>query len=194
MPEPVAATELSVTPETPGQEIDGPLAVESVPPVAVDPLSNVFEGDENAPEPVSPGTEDLTDLDWARDELAQDRAAAADGAPSSLESGDCLRGYCPVALRDERRLAKGLDEYATEFQAQNYRFSSAEARDRFLEHPEWYVPAAGGLDILEVRRGQDVTSGSLDHACWFRHRLHMFSTEENLAAFRAAPRDFVTAP
>ena len=39
-----------------------------------------------------------------------------------------------------------------------------------------------------------VVNGSLDYAVWYRHRLHMFSSPENLAAFRAAPKTFAPVP
>ncbi len=167
-----------------------PASVPELPgsPEVKNELVDVFEGGENAAEPTMPDAQELTGLDWAKEGLAKQRADTESGTKSP---GDVLQGFCPVALRDERRLAKALDQYSTEYQAETYRFSSAEARERFLEHPEWYIPAAGGLDIIEVRRGHNVTLGSLDHAVWFRHKLHMFSSAENLEAFRAAPRDFV---
>ena len=167
---------------------------EPLSPSASDDLANVFEGDDNAPENADAGMDDLTGLDWAQEGLAQEREAVEAGVKSSPQTGDCLRGFCPVTLRDERRLTPALDDFTAEHQAQTYRFSSAEARERFLEHPEWYVPAAGGLDVIEIKRGHNVTQGSLDFAVWFRHRLHMFSNAENLAAFRATPREFVTNP
>lgn len=184
--ESVAVTPTETTP-TPAAVAPAPVAPPASPEVKNE-LVDVFEGGENAAEPTMPVNQELTGLDWAKDGLAKQRAEMESGAKSP---GDVLQGFCPVALRDERRLAKAMDQYSTEYQAETYRFSSAEARERFLEHPEWYIPAAGGLDIIEVRRGHNVTQGSLDHAVWFRHKLHMFSSAENLEAFRAAPRDFV---
>ena len=187
----VDATEPAVVPE------EAPLVeakvVQQATPDA-DELSNVFEGDDNAPESPMKDSEELTGLEWAQEDLARDKAAVEAGTKAAVTSGDYLRGFCPVALRDERRLAQVSDDFSTEYQGQIHRFSSAEARDQFVEHPEWYVPAAGGLDVIEVKRGQAGTQGSLDYACWFRHRLHMFNSAENLAAFRAAPRDFVARP
>jgi len=158
-----------------------------------DDVANAFADGDNLPEAPRQEMDELTGLEWARSELAEKQAAAPE-TKDTTRSDDCLRGFCPVALRDERRLAPVSDEFTTEYQAQNYRFSSAAARDRFLEHPDWYVPVAGGLDIIEVKRGHELSQGSLDFAVWFRHRLHMFSNAENLAAFRSAPRDFVSNP
>lgn len=160
-------------------------------PAVVDDLANVFSEGEVKREASVPESTEVAGLEWASEELAQEKAAVEAGLKESPAPDDSLRGFCPVALRDERRLAPALDEFTCEHQAQTYRFSSAAAREQFLAHPEWYVPAAGGLDVIEVRRGHSVALGSLHHACWFRHKLHMFSTAENLAAFRATPQTFV---
>jgi tetratricopeptide (TPR) repeat protein len=159
-----------------------------------DDLTNVFEGSDDAPETVPADMEELTGLDWAQAELARAKAAAETSENAAPRSNDCLRGFCPVTLRDERRLMAAVDEFSAEYQAQTFRFCSADARSKFLAHPEWYAPAAGGLDVIEVKQGHETAQGSLDHACWFRHRLHLFASAENLAAFRATPREFVSRP
>lgn len=164
-----------------------------------DELAGVFAEDDNSPEHPSPTAEaeleELTGLEWA----AEDQAAlAAAGSSSSNEEAvlgtDGFKGFCPVAIRDERRLIPALDQYACEFQSQTYRFHSAEALAAFQASPETYAPVAGGLDVVAVRGGEAVSNGTLDHAVWYRHRLHLFSTPENLAAFRAAPRSFGSVP
>jgi Flp pilus assembly protein TadD/YHS domain-containing protein len=155
-----------------------------------DDIANVFEVGDAAKETPMADPGELASLDWAKEGLAHEKAAVDAGLKESPLADDFLHGFCPVALRDERRLAAAQAEFTHEHQAQTYRFSSAVARDQFIAHPDWYVPAAGGLDVIEVQRGHSVAQGSLDHACWFRHKLHMFSTAENLAAFRATPRNF----
>ncbi len=158
-----------------------------------DELTNVFDGDDNAPEATTDDMDELTALDWVTDDLAKQKAAEEAAPQSSPHAGDCLRGFCPVALRDDRRLRQSLAEFTSEYQGRAYRFSSAEALERFLANPDWYVPFAGGLDVIEVKQGH-VTQGTLDFAVWFRHRLHMFSNADNLAVFRANPRAFASNP
>lgn len=188
--------ELSAVPTGPAllEEPAAPIAavVEVAPLPPADDMENVFEGGEPTAEKPMPDANELAGLEWAHDGLNQEQAAVEAGVKTSPTTNNHLQGFCPVALRDERRLATALTEFTVEYQAQTYSFSSAAARDQFTAHPEWYVPAAGGLDIIEVKRGHAVAQGSLHHACWFRHRLHMFSSADNLAAFRAAPRDFAT--
>ncbi len=156
-----------------------------------DELASVFIDDDNRPETKSADADELTGLDWVKGEQAT-LAAANSGTPETgfIELADGLKGFCPVAIRDDRRLTEALDEFSFEYQSQVYRFSSGEALTKFQANPELYAPMAGGLDVVAVRQGSAVANGSLDHAVWFRHRLHLFSTTENLAAFRAAPRMF----
>jgi len=160
-----------------------------------DELAHVFEDDGNRPETKVAESEELTGLEWAREQQAAlDATSSVKPETGFAESSDGLKGFCPVAIRDERRLASALDQYSCEHQAQTYRFCSAEALEKFLANPELYAPIAGGLDVVAVRQGSAVANGTLDFAVWYRHRLHLFSTTENLAAFRAAPRTFASVP
>ncbi|MEK6258736.1 MAG: tetratricopeptide repeat protein [Planctomycetota bacterium] len=160
-----------------------------------DELARVFEDDDNRPETKMDDAEELTGLEWAQEQQAALTAStSANPETGFAETADGLKGFCPVAIRDERRLAVALDEFSFEHQAQTYRFSSAEALEKFQANPELYAPIAGGLDVVAVRRGTAIANGSLDFAVWYRHRLHLFSTTENLAAFRAAPRTFASVP
>ena len=156
-----------------------------------DELASAFTDDDNRLETKSADAEELTGLEWVKDEQAT-LAAAHSGTPETgfVELADGLKGFCPVTIRDDQRLTAARDEFSFEYQSQVYRFSSTEALAKFQANPELYAPMAGGLDVVAVRQGSAVANGSLDHAVWFRHRLHLFSTIENLAAFRAAPRTF----
>ena len=160
-----------------------------------DELAHVFEDDDNRAETKVAESEELTGLEWAQEQ--QDALAATTSAKPETgfaEPADGLKGFCPVAIRDERRLAPALDQFSCEHQAQIFRFCSAEALEKFQTNPELYAPIAGGLDVVAVRQGSAVANGSLDFAVWYRHRLHLFSTTENLATFRAAPRTFASVP
>ncbi len=161
----------------------------------IDELARVFEDDDNRPETQLAETEELTGLEWAEEQQAA-LAASTTAQPETgfAEFADGLKGFCPVAIRDERRLVLALDEFSCEHQAQTYRFSTAEALEKFQANPELYAPVAGGLDVVAVRQGAAVANGSLDFAVWYRHRLHLFSSTDNLATFRAAPRTFASVP
>lgn len=107
------------------------------------------------------------------------------------ERGDLrgLKGFCPVALRDDRDLKNALPEHHSTFKGRTYYFSTADAKAAFDEHPKQYAPIAGGQDVVLLK--EKVTKeGSLDHAVWFKDRLYLFTSQKSLEQFVAAPSEF----
>lgn len=128
-----------------------------------------------------------------REEPSAGPSFALPEAPAALQEDPRLRqiaerpgtgfkGFCPVALRDERELRDADSSYFSVVDGQVFRFSSAEAKAKFDVNPEPYLPAASGNDPVLHNVGLEV-AGSLEHAIWFRERLHMFSSAETLAEF-----------
>ncbi|MCA9025818.1 MAG: hypothetical protein KDA86_11485 [Planctomycetaceae bacterium] len=105
----------------------------------------------------------------------------------AARDGIGLKGFCPVALRDRRALEDGKAAYISFFHSKAYYFSSAEAKAAFDDHPEGYAPAAQGNDVTLMALTGEVLDGSLDHAVWYKDRLYLFSTDENMKTFMAAP-------
>lgn len=101
-----------------------------------------------------------------------------------------LKGFCPVVLRDHRDLADARAEYTVIYAGTQYWFSSEEAKQAFLMAPEAYAPVKGGIDLVHFEQTGEEQEGLLDHAAWFRGRLHLFATAENKAAFIANPRTY----
>ena len=138
-----------------------------------------------------------TDESWASlDQLVTSHETrVCDSSISPESTTDCLdlKSICLVTIFEERRIAKSFPEFASEYQSQQYCFSSAEALNKFEAEPQRYAPVAGGLDVVSVRNERNVVQGSLDFAVWFRRRLYLFSSRENSEAFRRDPRIFVTA-
>ncbi len=97
---------------------------------------------------------------------------------------------CLVKFKEERVFTPGLPELTVEYRAQNYRFSSVEAAEKFRAGPERFVPTAGGLDVVSFRNNQEVIQGSLDFAVWYNQRLFLFSNNENIATFQRQPEKF----
>lgn len=102
-----------------------------------------------------------------------------------------FKGFCPVELRNNRRLVNSLLSYGATYQSRTYYFSSAAALNTFRSHPARYVAAAGGRDVV-LLCGGGPTSGRLDHATWYRGRLYLFSTARTLRVFQADPARFAT--
>jgi YHS domain-containing protein len=98
-----------------------------------------------------------------------------------------LKGFCPVALRDDRNLLDARPEYSSVFNGKRYYFSSGTALAMFETHPDQYAPAASGNDVVHMALTGEAQQGSLDHAVWFRGKLYLFSSAETLETFVAAP-------
>lgn len=123
--------------------------------------------------------------------VSEETAETIPAEGPSTEALPSLRGYCLVALKDQRQLRKSHAEFELIWEDARYQFSSQEAAERFTQNPERYLPVAGGIDVVAVRRGSRVVDGSLDHAAWFRDQLFLFASDVHLQQFRAEPQQFV---
>jgi len=113
-------------------------------------------------------------------------------APSPPESLKGLKGFCPVILKDERRLVEARTQYKLEYRGKAYTFSSQEARLTFEANPTKYVPVEEGRDVVRLAGGnRDELDGTLEHAAWYRGRLYLFSSEETRREFVEAPSRFM---
>ena len=100
-----------------------------------------------------------------------------------------LKGFCPVALRDDRDLKNALPEHHSTFQGRTYYFSTADAKTAFDENPKHYAPISGGQDVVLLNE-KATKEGSLDHAVWFKGRLYLFTSQKTLEQFVATPKEF----
>lgn len=100
-----------------------------------------------------------------------------------------LKGFCPVALRDDRDLKNALPEHHSTFQGRTYYFSTADAKTAFDENPQHYAPISGGQDVVLLKE-KITKEGSLDHAVWFKDRLYLFTSQKTLEQFVATPKEF----
>ena len=102
-----------------------------------------------------------------------------------------LKGFCPVALLDKRKLVDTKTEFKARFGLKTYNFSSAEAKRRFELNPTRYLPVAGGNDVVRMSSTDEVVKGKLDHAAWFRGRLYLFESQDTRRVFFENPTRFV---
>ncbi len=126
----------------------------------------------------------------------QTAAAVSISSPTSIRSGNDpvgLRGYCPVALRDERRLAAGYHHMHSTYESRTYRFSSLAAKAAFDANPSQYAPVAQGRDVTLLSLTRESREGSLEHGVWYRGRLYLFTSSHTLETFMAAPRAMAEA-
>ena len=79
--------------------------------------------------------------------------AAAEKDPVFTSHGNlAIRGYDPVAYFTEGKAVKGDKDFTLGWQGADWRFASAENRDRFSEDPEKYAPQYGGYCAWAVSR------------------------------------------
>lgn len=159
-----------------------------------DPFSDVSESEADGQADPFSGLK-LTDLPGA---ASEEEAGPSLTPPAPAEpkhdprqrqiaerEGTGFKGFCPVALRDERELRDADSQYFSFAEGQLQRFSSAEAKAKFDANPAPYLPANKGHDPVLAQAGLEV-EGTLEHSVWFHDRLHMFSSAETLAEFIAA--------
>lgn len=116
-------------------------------------------------------------------------SAGAGAAKPAAAAATCksFKGYCPVMLKDDRKLVEARAEFHAEFRGKTYLFSSSAAVRTFEEAPHRYCPAGDGRDVVQLAGGDDKTEGTLEHAAWYRGRLYLFSSPETRRVFVEAP-------
>jgi len=102
-----------------------------------------------------------------------------------------FRGYCPVALKDNRKLVEAKPEIESTYRDKVYTFSSYQAKEAFDLNPRKYVPAGEGADVVCRTAGETGVEGSLEHAAWYRGRLYLFSCADTRREFVETPSKFV---
>ena len=101
--------------------------------------------------------------------------------------------FCPVAVRDARRLAAADPRVTTEFGGKTYQFASPVARAAFLLDPDRYLPVADGRDVVLAAAEGFAVPGRVEHAVLYGGRLFLFRSARTRDAFAADPARFVDA-
>lgn len=161
-----------------------------------------------AAKPGKPASDDF-DLDDDEEDAAADKLAvpakdAGKRAEAAAEKGDQvsdklvepapfsgLKGICPVALKDSRKLLDAQPDIKSEYNGKTYTFSSFESKKAFDENPRKYAPAGGGNDVVKQTSGEAGVAGTLEHAAWYRGRLYLFSSADSRHEFIETPSKFV---
>ncbi len=78
-------------------------------------------------------------------------------------SNVAVGGYDPVAYFTEQKPVKGDSKFVTSHAGVDWRFSSAENRDKFIAAPEKYAPQYGGYCAWAVAEG---STASADPELW----------------------------
>ncbi|XP_048210476.1 adenylate kinase 9 [Perognathus longimembris pacificus] len=124
-------------------------------------------------------TEDFQAEAEGEEELEEEEEEEEENEEKAKEKkrhlGD-TKHFCPVALKENFILQPGSTEEAVKYREKIYYFSSSEAREKFLEHPEEYVAHGQPLKAPPVRicllgpRG----SGKTLHARYLAKKFGIF--------------------
>ncbi len=195
---------------------DAPLAAPpqlAAPEVAAEVKDSPFSGrklfPEDAEEPKLAAAKPSSIHDDVDDDLKLDDDSPAEHAPqvAATESSrndqlkllaersglNGFKGFCPVTLKNERKLVTAKPEYVSEYNSRVYTFASAEAKLEFDLAPDHYVPVQNGRDVVQLAGGTTAAEGSLDHAAWFKGRLYLFASEDSMDTFVSAPAKYAAA-
>lgn len=112
--------------------------------------------------------------------------------PQALPLG--LEGFCPVALVEENRWQEGDPRSDLEHHQIVYRFASPGHRERFLQQPQRYVPAFGGLDVVQYREEGRTVMGKREHGVMFGDHYYLFADEGALRRFWQSPDRYAERP
>lgn len=83
-------------------------------------------------------------------------ASMAQKAPVYSDASGAIRGYDPVAYFTLGRPVKGSPAFTYRWNGAEWRFASAENRDRFAAAPQKYAPQYGGYCAYGVANGYAV--------------------------------------
>jgi YHS domain-containing protein len=126
----------------------------------------------------------------ASEKPAADKPATEVEKPAAPAPMKCFRGYCPVVLKDDRKLLEAKADIKAEYHGRTYTFSSIAAKETFEDNPRKYIPAGDGIDVVRQTAGDSGIEGTLEHAAWYRGRLYLFSSAESRREFVDAPSKF----
>lgn len=118
-----------------------------------------------------------------------EQASSEEAQLASRPAMTGFKGFCPVTLRNKRKLVESDPQFQAERDGVVYQFASAEALAEFQIAPEKYVPARSGQDVV-LTAGGEQKPGTLDHAVWFRGKLYLFATAESRQTFVTAPAKY----
>ncbi|MEZ6087546.1 MAG: DUF255 domain-containing protein [Pirellulaceae bacterium] len=101
-----------------------------------------------------------------------------------------MDGYCAVAIQDEMKWIAGKKEFGAIHLGKLYLFSSADAQQKFLDQPEIYTPALGGLDVVRFIEGQEQVEGIREFGLHHEGQIYFFADEMTLNRFFHSPQAY----
>ncbi|MEK6248527.1 MAG: DUF255 domain-containing protein [Planctomycetales bacterium] len=120
---------------------------------------------------------------------------AAPKSPAATKSGPqlALQGTCPVELVDSEKWILGDRRWGVVHRGRLYLFSGESQKKRFMNKPDYYSPVLAGNDPVLAIELQKSIRGHRQHGLFYKDRIFLFSSEQTLEKFSAAPDHYLAS-
>ncbi|MCA9264394.1 MAG: thioredoxin fold domain-containing protein [Planctomycetales bacterium] len=123
----------------------------------------------------------------ARSQPAPNATPQAASPPNDRLTNLGMDGYCPVAMLEEFRWARGDKRWGARHRGRVYLFHSAEARQKFLAEPDRYSPGLAGYDPVEFAETGRYVEGQREFGVTCNNQMFFFANAASMAKFENAP-------
>lgn len=115
--------------------------------------------------------------------------AKVPAARTPASKSAAFEGACIVSAIEEREISIGSPSYQINYRGQLLFFSSEENKEKFLAQPGNYWPMLDGACAMTLLNEEKKVQGQLEYAAFFRKRLWVFTSEENMKEFLEDPAE-----
>ncbi len=131
--------------------------------------------------------------DAGRSQFQTNNYTAGNVAPASAASSPIgLEGYCPVALTEAAKWAKGDARFGAIHRGRTYLFSTQAEQQRFMANPDKYSPMLSGFDAVKYIEQGVLVDGKRQHGIVHEGQMYLFADEAALDKFCKAPNSYCT--
>lgn len=139
-------------------------------------------------QPAAATNASTSDRSWQPVPAPEGATNAAPPVPANVRP---LGHYCPVMLRETKRLILGRDEFKDHWQGQELWFTSGEALRKFQANPQAFLPVHDGIDVVVRTETGKREPGHVTHSAWLRNQLFLFVSDESLKKFQQEPSRYL---
>ncbi|MFM7130335.1 MAG: YHS domain-containing protein, partial [bacterium] len=122
--------------------------------------------------------------------LRPDGTLVAENKPAPERPLEPLGAKCPVTLLDDKLEMLTDKRITASYAGQRYYFASDEARTRFSQNPERYIPARGGECVVSYVQDRREQAGSAEFPVIFDDRIFLCASEKDRGSFMQNPAQF----
>ncbi len=123
-------------------------------------------------------------------DVKADGTLVAENKPAPERPMEPLGAKCPVTLLDDKLEMLTNKSITATYAGQRYYFASDEARSRFSQNPERYIPARGGECVVSFVQDRNEKAGSAEFPVIYDDRIFLCATEKDRGSFMQNPAQF----